>query len=132
MQQWGKFLVPPERVLPQELKAPTQVGDGNFRLSTGFLEYRPATSPPTNQKKATHTLQPSPQILLIKTSPPKPPGSLGGFAHKPPSLLAQSCNKPFSAPNSNISIRPHCASATGTCVWEHAGKGIAKGVWPIA
>ena len=31
-------------------KAPTQVEDGNFRLSPRFLEPHPATSPPTNQK----------------------------------------------------------------------------------
>ena len=35
-------------------KAPIQVEDGNFMLSTRFLEHRPVTSPPTNQKKATH------------------------------------------------------------------------------
>jgi len=33
-------------------KAPTQVEDGDFRLSTRFLEHCPVTSPPTNQKKA--------------------------------------------------------------------------------
>ena len=32
-------------------QAPTQSKDGNFRLSTRFLEHRPVTSPPTNQKK---------------------------------------------------------------------------------
>ena len=37
-----------------ETKAPTQVEDGHFRLSTGFLEHSPVTSPPTNQKKLTH------------------------------------------------------------------------------
>ena len=31
-----------------------QVEDGKFRLSTRFLEHRPVTSPPTNQKKAIH------------------------------------------------------------------------------
>ena len=34
--------------------APMQVKDGNFRLSTRFLEHYPVTSPPTNQKS--HTL----------------------------------------------------------------------------
>ena len=33
-------------------KAPTQVEDGDFRLSLRFLEHCPVTSPPTNQKKA--------------------------------------------------------------------------------
>ena len=34
--------------------APTQVKDGNFRLSTRFLEHRSVASPPSNQKKVTH------------------------------------------------------------------------------
>ena len=33
---------------------PTQVEDGNFRLSTRFLEHHPVTMPQTNQKKVTH------------------------------------------------------------------------------
>ena len=35
----------------QELEPPTQVEDGNFRLSTRFLEHCPGTSSWTNQKK---------------------------------------------------------------------------------
>ena len=53
------------QVLPQGLyiiylssssasKALTQVEDGNLRLRTGFVEHRPVTSPPTNQKKTTY------------------------------------------------------------------------------
>ena len=38
-------------------KAPTQVEDGNFRLSIRFLENNPATSSPTNQKKSLHTVE---------------------------------------------------------------------------
>lgn len=34
-------------------KAPTLLGNGNFRLSTKFLEYRPVTSLPTNQRRVT-------------------------------------------------------------------------------
>lgn len=52
-------------------KASNQVEDGNFSLSTTFLEHHPAISPPTNQKKVTHP-QPSHQILPIETSPPTP------------------------------------------------------------
>ena len=48
---------------------PTQVEDGNLRLSPRFLVHHPVTSPPTNQKKATHP-EASPQILPIKLSPP--------------------------------------------------------------
>ena len=43
--------------------APTQVEDGNFRLNTRFLEHSSVPSPPTNQKKKSQTLQPSPQML---------------------------------------------------------------------
>ncbi|XP_026984495.1 zinc finger protein 736-like [Sagmatias obliquidens] len=33
---------------------PTQVEDGDFRLSIRFLGHHPVSSPPTNQKKVTH------------------------------------------------------------------------------
>lgn len=33
------------------IKVPTEVEDGNFRLSTRVQEHHPVTSPPTNQKK---------------------------------------------------------------------------------
>ena len=36
-----------------EIKAPTQVEDGDFSLSIRSLEHWPVTSPPTNQKKVT-------------------------------------------------------------------------------
>ena len=45
-------------------KAPTQVEDGNCRLSTRFLECHPVTSPPTNQKKVCT------QWKIIKTLTP--------------------------------------------------------------
>lgn len=35
------------------IKAPTQVEDGNFRLSTRVLEYLPVNSSPTSQNKVT-------------------------------------------------------------------------------
>ena len=34
--------------------APTKVEDGNFRLSTRFLDHCSVASPPTNQNKGTH------------------------------------------------------------------------------
>ena len=83
VQPWGRVLVPPQGMcltIPLSYsagnKAPTQVEDGDFRLNTRFLDHHPVTSPPTNQKKVT-TLQPSPQILPIKTSPRKPSESSG-------------------------------------------------------
>ena len=39
-------------------------------------------------------------------------GYFGDMRHLPPS---QPCSKPFPAPNSNISVWPHCASCTWTC-----------------
>ena len=50
----------------------------------------------TNHSEESHTLQPSPQILLIKTSPNTMAESRG-FKHEPPTLLASSCNKRSSA-----------------------------------
>ena len=41
----------------------TQVKDGNFRLSTRFLEHHSVALPPTNQKKVTH-----PQTLTLNVA----------------------------------------------------------------
>ena len=50
-------------------KAPTQVEDGNFRLSTRFLEHLPTTSPPTNQKKVTHPAALTTNVAYKNLSP---------------------------------------------------------------
>ena len=76
-------------------RAATQVEDGNFRLSTRFLEPRPVTSSPVNQKKS-HTPQPSPQILPIKTLPRKPLESSG--------FLNTSCLFSVLGPAKNLSL----------------------------
>lgn len=76
---------------------PTRVEDGSFRLSTRFLEHHPETSSPINQKKVTpqykFCLQPSTQILPIKTFPPKLWENLGvlNMSH-PFSLLSPAIN----------------------------------------
>ena len=106
---------------------PTQVEDGNFRPSTRLLEHRPVTSPPTNQKEATHpaafTLN-----FAYKNFSPKTISEFGGFEHEPPILLAWPCNKTFSAPNSDVSVclaslclgRMNLCSVTrGTLQWGH-------------
>ena len=56
VQLWGKNLGSSLRDIHNSIfeffyriKAPTQVEDGNFRLSTRFLENHPVTLPPTNQ-----------------------------------------------------------------------------------
>ena len=52
-----KVLVPIQRNMPNNVfefyrtGAPTQVEDGNFRLSRRFLEHSPVASPPTQKKK---------------------------------------------------------------------------------
>ena len=99
--------------------APTQVEDGNFRLSIStwtpdwlepkgcclrFLGHHPVTSPPINQKKATHPAA-LPQNLPLKILPSNPSESLGFFLSMSCSCsLLGPCNKPFSAPNSDISV----------------------------
>ena len=56
VQLWGKNLGSSLRDIQNSIfeffyriKAPTQVEDGNFRLSTRFLENHPVTLPPANQ-----------------------------------------------------------------------------------
>ena len=53
--------------------APTQVEDGNFRLSTRFLEHRPIISPPTDQNKVTSsasaTFKIHPKFCLLFWAP---------------------------------------------------------------
>ena len=94
--------------------------DGNFRLSTRFLERHPLTSPPTNQRRIT-----CPAALPTN------------FAHKnffPEThqgvqvFWAQATHSPCMALAINISllqtlmfwfIWPHCVSGTWTWVWQH-------------
>ena len=42
----------------------SQMEDGNFRLSTRFLEHHPVTSPSINQKKVTHPTAITPNFAL--------------------------------------------------------------------
>ena len=42
---------------PGSPSSPTQVKDGNFRLSPRFLELRPVTAAPTNQEKHMHIVE---------------------------------------------------------------------------
>ena len=48
-----------------ELKTPTQVEDGNFRLNTRFLEHSSVASPPTNQKKVTNPAALTPNVACL-------------------------------------------------------------------
>ena len=80
----------------------SQMEDGNFRLSTRFLEHCSVTSPPINQKKVTHSVALIPNFTY-KNFFPKTTGS-SGFStqatHSP--CLAHSTS--FSAPSSDISV----------------------------
>lgn len=80
----------------------------------------PETPPgylPTNQSEDAHTpCHPSPKICL-KNSSLNTIREFGSFEHEPPVLLAWPCNKPFSAPNSEVSVWLHHASGTWTWVW---------------
>ena len=44
---------------------PTQVKDGNFRLSTRFLEHCLIVSPPVNKKKVTHLAALTPNFAFL-------------------------------------------------------------------
>ena len=78
-----KVLVPIQRNMPNNVfefyrtGAPTQVEDGNFRLSRRFLEHSPVASPPTPQKKKKKSHKPcSPHpkccLLFLGTSDDHP------------------------------------------------------------
>ena len=64
------------------------------------LKGGPVTSPPTKQKKSC-ALQPSPQILPIKTSP-QTIGKFGGFEHDHLFSILGPHDKPYSSPNSDV------------------------------
>ena len=49
--------------------APTQVEDGNFRLSTRFLDHCSVASPPTNQNKVTHAAALTPNVAFCFWGP---------------------------------------------------------------
>ena len=100
--------------------APTQVANGNFRLSPNtwtpdwlepegrwlrFPEHQSITHtrPPTNKRRS-HTLQPSQQIVPIKTLPWKPSGSLSFWAWDTRSPCSALAIKPLSAPKSDVSV----------------------------
>ena len=94
-------------------KAPTQVEDDDLGLNTvcelrtGWTQkaedWDPGTSPcylPTNQSERSDALQPSPPNLpsLIAA------GEFGSFQRQPPVFFALPNNKPFSAPDSEVSV----------------------------
>ena len=138
VQQWGRVLVPPQGIClaiwytslssPTGAGVPTQVEDGNFRLSTStgtpdwleqegwwlrFLEHHPLTSPPTNQKKVTHPAALTPNLSL-KTLPWNSLGSSG--------LLSMSHSFSLVGPAINLSL---LQTPTFQFLWFHG----ASGTW---
>ena len=145
---WRPFFLGAGRELRREIwyrslsssfrtKASTPAEDGDLRLSRGHRpqtdwnmkaddwdSWNPTLLPhhqPTRGRS--HTLQPSPQILPVRTLPQKPSSffELGLFwAWAACSvLLAWPCNKPCSVPNSTLqSLWLHCASDTRTWVQQ--------------
>ena len=89
---WGRVLVPLEGIHITSLsssvriKAPTQVKDGNFRLSTRSLKDCPVILPISRKKL--YTLELSPQILPIKNFSPRTIGEFGVSGYELPVLLA--------------------------------------------
>ena len=96
--------------LPCRNLGTTRVEAGNSRLSTRLLDTS-LLSYHQPIRRQSHTLQSSPQILLIKKNTfLKTISEFGFFEHEPTVLLAWPCNKPFSFINSNISILVSLAS----------------------
>ena len=90
--------------------------------SARVLEHRPVTSPPANQKKVT-TLQPSSNILPLKTLPWKPSRIPLNRNHTF-SLLGPVVNHLLLQTLTFWFVWPHCASGTWTCVQWHKEHGL--------
>ena len=92
---WSRVLVPPQGIYmttslssSARTKVLTQVEDGNFKLNTRFLEHCLPCYLATNQSEESHTpCRPHPKFCLLKTSPPKPLGSLGVLSTSHPFSL---------------------------------------------
>ena len=75
VQTWGRVLVPTQGIClrlslsPSVELVPTQVEDGDFRLSSGFLQHCSVTSPPTNQKKVSHPAALIPNLAFLFWAP---------------------------------------------------------------
>ena len=101
-------------------KVPTPIENGNFRLSTRFLgNHHAVASPPTNQKKVICPAAITPNFAF-KNSYPKWLESLRFLSMMFLFSLLGPCSKPFSAPNSNVSI---CLASL--CI-EHKHLGTAS------
>ena len=83
-------------------KAPSQVEDGNFRLSPRFLEHCPLITS-NHQKEVIHPTALTSHVAY-KNFFRETTGGFGFLEHEPPILLAWPCNKHFSAPNSGFFV----------------------------
>ena len=75
---WIRVLIPPQGInrtiwhislsSSTGTTVPTQVEDGNFRLSIRFLEHHPITSPPATQKEVTYPIALTPNFAFKNSS----------------------------------------------------------------
>ena len=123
VQTWGRVLAPPWGIYTISLssslgtKAYTQADDGNFRMSTRFLEHQHVTSLPINQKKVIHFVHP--QFCLKNLF--QYLWGVQGFWAWAIVLLAWPCSKPCSAPNSDV-----LACLTSLCLVTISDESYAK------
>ena len=84
----------------------------------GLIKWTPVAAPAPSLSarepctRRSHTSQHRPPLprLPFQSAVLKRFGELRLFTAWATHLLPWSCNKPFSAPNSDVSVRPHCAS----------------------
>ena len=108
-QLWVRVLVPPQGIyitiflssLAELTPLPRMVATSGWAWDSWSIALLPHHQP---IGRKSHTLQPSPKILPVKTFPKNHQRVRGFFEYKPPVLLAWPCNKPFSAPNSSVLV----------------------------
>ena len=121
VQGWGRVLVPPGGYTWQYASEFFYWNQGlhPWGPQTGWkqkAEHQPVTSPPANQRKVTYAAA-HPQILPLKTLPPRSSGTLGFFNMSCLfSLLGLPINFSLLQTLMFWFVWPHCASDTQTWV----------------
>ena len=125
VQPWGRVLVSPQGI-HITISLSSSVGTKappRWRMATSGWAQIPGALLTHHQpiRRKSHTLQPSPPILPIKTFPPKPSGSLGfwGTSH-PFSLLGPAITLSMLQTPIFRFVWPHCALGTWTCANKRA------------
>ena len=107
VQLWGRILAPHDATLGQylwallrELRPPPRWR----KVASGCLEPCPVISPPANQDRVTQRQPtPHPPILPVETSQRNRQGA-PAFGSAATTVLAWPCNRPSSAPNTDVSV----------------------------